>query len=399
VVEESDGPLDGVRVIDFSRWLAGPFATSILGDMGADVIKVERGSGDGTRNLDRLFAPGLASYFLGLNRSKRSVLIDYRTKAGHEVVLQLVKTADVLVENFRPGVMDSLGLDFETLRGLNSRLVYCSISSFGSTGPIRDKAGMDLIVQAMGGVMGLTGEPDGLPMRAGAPIADFVGAFNAVIGISLALLHRERTGEGQLVSHALIDGQIAMLANYIPGFFLTGKPDRPVGVGHPQLVPYQLFETSDGFLVIACLTEEFWQRLCVVLGMEGLRDDPRFITNADRVEHRDQLIPIIERAVTTRTSAELSAALDAADVPCAPVHTLADLASHPQVAENEMFVELEQKTVGSYRVVGVPIKLSASPGRIRLPAPELGEHTEEVLAEIGVDANRLEELRELGVVR
>jgi crotonobetainyl-CoA:carnitine CoA-transferase CaiB-like acyl-CoA transferase len=391
-------PLVDVRVVDLTRWLAGPFATSMLGDMGADVIKVEKpDKGDGTRTLDSVFVDGLSSYHLGLNRNKRSVAVDIARPEGREVVAELAKTADVLIENFRPGVMAELGLDYDDLRSVNPRLIYCAISSFGSTGPLRDKAGMDLILQAMGGVMGLTGEAGGPPYRVGVPIADYVGAYQAVTGIAMALLARQHTGAGQRVDVALLDGQLSLLANYIPGFLETGIPSGPVGHGHPQLVPYQLFPTSDGHLIIACLTERFWQGMCRSLELDALIEDPRFVTNEDRVRHRDALVPLIADATATYESQDLAAILDAADVPSAPVLSLAELLTHPQVLENEMLIELEQRRAGRYKVVGIPIKLRGTPGAIRIAAVELGEHTREILGELRFDESHVRTLFEAGV--
>jgi formyl-CoA transferase/CoA:oxalate CoA-transferase len=391
-------PLDGIKVLDFTRWLAGPFATSTLGDMGADVIKVERGTGDNTRDVDELYAPHMSSYFLGLNRSKRSILVDYRTPAGRDLMLRMAESVDVVVENFRPGVMEHFGLDYEAMRERNERLVYCSISSFGADGPLRGKAGMDLVVQAMGGVMGLTGEPDGVPMRSGAPIADFVGAFHTVYAVSLGLLARERTGQGQRVDVPLINGQFTMLANYLAGFMKTGEPSKAVGVIHPQLAPYQLFETADRYLVIACLTEEFWRGLCRALNLEYLIDDPRFAQVSNRVEHRDDLIPMIEEITKQRTSQDLSALLDEFDVPNAPVNGLADVVDLPQINHNDMVIELDQRSVGTYRAVGVPVRFSETPGYAHRPAPELGEHTDEVLEEFGIDVAEVEWLRTEGAL-
>jgi crotonobetainyl-CoA:carnitine CoA-transferase CaiB-like acyl-CoA transferase len=369
-----------------------------MGDMGADVIKIERpGVGDPTRLVDRVFTPGMSSYFVGVNRSKRSVAINLRKAAGRDLAATLARSADVIVENFRPGVMHKLGLDYEDLKADNPRLVYCSISSFGQSGPLRAKAGMDLVVQAMGGVMGLTGEPERTPVRVGSPIADYVGAFQAVIGTLLALLARHASGRGQRVDVALLDGQVALLANYLPGFIVTGKPDRPVGVAHPQIVPYQLFKASDGELVIACLTDAFWRGLCRQLKLDGLIGDPRFRTNVDRVQHREDLLAILEPVVATWRVDELSRALDEADVPSAPVHSLADVVGHAQVRHNEMVVSLEQRTIGTYQAAGVMVKLAETPGSITRAAPELGEHTTEVLLEAGITPSMIAELSTQGV--
>jgi len=355
--------------------------------MGADVIKIERpGRLDGTRKTDRLFAPGMSSYFLGLNRSKRAIVIDYGIPEGRDVIYEMVKQSDVVIENFRPGAMAAWGLDYETLFALNPALIYCDVTAFGKSGPLSKKPGMDLIVQAMGGLMGLTGEPNGRPLRVGSPIGDFVGAYQASLGILLALFERTKSAKGQQVSVSLLDGQVSLLANYIPGFFETGKPSGPVGVSHPQIVPYQLFECADGYLVVACLTEIFWESLCEILNRSDLLSDPRFTLNADRVENRAVLVPILETIFKEYRVVALASLLENADVPCAPVHSLADLTTHAQVAHNEMLPELTQKNTGPYRVVGIPIKLSRTPGAIRRSAPEVGEHTDEVLLELGISA-------------
>lgn len=391
--------LSGITILDFTRWLAGPYATTILGDMGANVIKVEKpGEGDGTRNVDDVFVDGLSSYHLGLNRSKRSIAIDVADPDAREIVMQMVAKVDVLIENFRPDVMPRLGLAYETLRPINPRLVYVSISSFGPSGTLRAKAGMDLIIQAMGGVMGLTGEPGGLPYRVGAPIADFVGAYQAVVGVTTALLARTQTGEGQKVDIGLLDGQISLLANYVPGFFVTGIPSGPVGVGHPQLAPYQLFETADGHLIIACLTEEFWRRMCHALQLDDLIDDPRFRRNADRVHNRKELIPLIQKVVSKYTSSTLAELLDQADVPSGPVNSLAELFENPQVIENEMILDLHHPRAGHYKAVGMPVKLRGTPARVQRAAAELGEHTREVLREFGIENSMVDRLITKGVL-
>ncbi len=393
-------PLDGIRVVDFTQWLAGPFASSILGDMGADVVKVERpDGGDGTRNIDRHYAPGLASYFLGINRSKRSIAVDLHNPEGQAAVRRLCQSADVVIENFRGGVMARLGLDYERLAGENPRLVYCSISSFGPEGPLSEKAGMDIIVQAQGGIMGLTGEPGRAPVKVGSPIGDYAGAFLAVQGVLLALLARERFGFGQKVDISLLDGQVAMLANFIPGFMKAGEPREPQGSGHPQLVPYQAFAASDTYLIVACLTEGFWQGLCRAIERPDLPEDPRFRTNADRVQHRQTLVPIIAEILRGRTADEWIARLEAEDVPCCKVNRLADVVSDAQVRRNRMLVELESPQAGRYTTVGVPIGLAKTPGRISRPAPALGEHTDEVLGEVGFTPAEVARLRAAGAIR
>jgi crotonobetainyl-CoA:carnitine CoA-transferase CaiB-like acyl-CoA transferase len=272
-----EGPLAGVVVVDLTQWFAGPLATSWLGDMGADVIKIERPpGGDPTRQVDSVLESGLSSYFAGLNRSKRSIVLDLATEDGAAAARRLIDRADVLVENFRPGVTDRLGLGYETVSQDNPRLVYCSISSFGDEGPMTRRPGMDIIVQAMGGVMGLTGPHGGPPFRVGAPVADYVGSLQTMSAVTLALHERFRTGRGQHVKVSLLDGQMAMLSNYIAGFYVTGQPDGPVGNYHPQLVPYQPYDTADGSVIVACLTEEFWRRMCGALGLPHLLENPQY---------------------------------------------------------------------------------------------------------------------------
>jgi crotonobetainyl-CoA:carnitine CoA-transferase CaiB-like acyl-CoA transferase len=382
-----EGPLKGTVVVDLTQWFAGPLATSWLGDMGADVIKIERpGGGDPTRRVDSVLKSGLSSYFAGLNRNKRSVALDLSSDAGAAAVRRIIERADVLVENFRPGVMNRLGLGYPEVSQDNPRLVYCSVSSFGDEGPLAGRPGMDIIVQAMGGVMGLTGPRGGPPFRVGAPVADYVGSLQAMSAITLALHERTRSGRGQQVKVSLLDGQMAMLSNYMAGFFVTGQPDGPVGNYHPQLVPYQPYDTADGSVIVACLTEEFWRRMCAALNLPHLLEDPRYATNADRVAHRQELNAELEPVIAQMTSDELVTRLEAADVPCGPILSMADLVSHPQVAASETIIELDHPEAGRYHAVAAPFRLTGSPARPHVPAPGLGAHTAEVLREFGCSA-------------
>lgn len=394
-------PLEGITVLDFTRFLAGPFATSLLGDLGARVIKIERrGTGDDMRWTDRVYGEqtDTGSYFMGINRSKRSVTLDVTRPEGREVALRLAARSDVVIHNFRPGIVERLGIDYASVCAVRPDVVYVSISSFGESGPLADKPGMDIVVQAMGGVMGLTGDPASGPIRVGVPIADFTGAFLSLSAVLLGLLVRQRTGSGQKIEVPLLNGQVALLANYLSGFFVTGEPAAPVGAGHPQIVPYQTFKTRDNDLVVACLTERFWQRFCDVLGMPELKDDPRFRRNPDRVQHRDVLVPLIQARLLERSGRAWAEALQAADVPCAPVYTLADITSEPQVYHNEMIVELEHPQAGAVKVVGLPIRLHRTPGCVRRPAPALGEATEEILAEVGYSAAEIAALRARSII-
>ena len=392
-------PLAGIRVLDFTHIAAGPLATSMLGDMGAMVIKVEApGRGDPTRQYDEVFPDADGSYFLGINRSKRSVTIDLKTKDGLEIVRKLAMQSDVVVENYRPGALRKLGLDYPGMARLNKNIIYCSIAAFGTTGPYAARPGMDILVQGMGGLMGLTGEPGQSPVKVGAPIADFIGSYLALYGITLALLAREKQGFGQLVEISLLDGQIASLANYITGFHASGQPDGPSGGQHPQIVPYQVFGASDGYLIVACLTEGFWSNLCPAIGRPDLVDDPRFATNKVRTRNRDVLIPILAAIFEKRTRAEWMELLAAADVPCGPVNALSDTFSDPQVRHNEMVQEVMHPKAGRIKVPGVAVKLSRTPGRISAPPPMLGEHTEEVLADLGYSPGAIAGLRASGAI-
>lgn len=392
-------PLAGIKVLDFTHIAAGPLATSMLGDMGATVIKVESpGRGDPTRQYDEVFPGADGSYFLGINRSKRSVTIDLKTKEGLEIVRKLAMQSDIVVENYRPGVLRKLGLDYPGMTRLNKNIIYCSIAAFGTTGPYVARPGMDILVQGMGGMMGLTGERGRSPVKIGAPIADFIGSYLALYGITLALLAREKQGFGQLVEISLLDGQIASLANYITGFHATGKPDGPSGGQHPQIVPYQVFGASDGYLIVACLTEGFWANLCPAIGRPELADDPRFATNKVRTRNRGVLIPILAAIFEKKTRAEWTELLTAADVPCGPVNALADAFSDPQVMHNEMVLEVAHPKAGRIKVPGVAVKLSRTPGRISAPPPMLGEHTQEVLADLGYSPEAIAGLRATGVI-
>ncbi|MDB5861383.1 MAG: CoA:oxalate CoA-transferase [Ramlibacter sp.] len=391
--------LDGITILDLTHIGAGPLATSMLGDMGAEVIKVEpRGTGDPTRGYDEVFPGADSSYFLGINRSKKSVALDLKSEAGMQVIHRLLDRCDVVIENYRPGALRRLGLDYDTVQRRKPTIVYCSISAFGPDGPYVDRPGMDIIVQGLGGIMGITGEAGRPPVKVGPPIADFMGSYLAAYGISLALLARERHGIGQLVTISLLDGQIAALANYITGFHVTGKPDVPQGGGHPQIVPYQVFAARDGYLIVACLTEGFWRNMCRVLKQEQLLTDPRFETNKVRTANRGELIPMLSEIFETKTRAEWVEILSAADVPCGPVNKLGDTFSDPQVQHNRMVEKLQHPKAGTISVPGVVVKMSATPGRISAPPPMLGEHTEAVLAGLGYSATEIAAMRGAHVI-
>lgn len=391
-------PLAGVRIVDLSQIAAGPYATSLLGDFGADVVKVEPPSGDPLRQVDDAFGPGESAYSFSVNRSKRSLRLDLKTPGGLEVLDRLLATADVFVVSMRPAAARRLLLDHESLKDRYPKLVHCSITGWGEHGPLADRPGMDLLAQARGGVMGTTGEPGRTPVKVAPAIADFTASFLACNGILLALRARDRDGAGQSVSINLLDGQVALFANLSVAYHRTGVPFQPQGGAQSNIVPYQVFETADGWVVVACLIQKFWVTLCQVLERRDLLGDERFATNADRVRNRDLLVPELNEIFRARQTAQWLALLEAGDVPCSPVNRLADVFSDPQVEHNDMTLVLEHPRHGKVVTVNNPIHLGRTPARPWGYPPAAGEHTDEVLAEAGYDPAAVEELRARGVV-
>lgn len=392
-------PLEGVRVLDLTRVLAGPFCTMLFSDLGAEVIKVERPVfGDDSRAFTP-FVGGESAYFMSINRGKKSVTVNLKHPKGKELVLRLAKLCDVLVENFRPGVMEELGLGYSVLREVNPRLIYASISGFGQTGPYREKPAYDLIIQGISGMMSITGPDPDHPTKVGSSIADiFAGVFGA-IGILAALRAREVTGRGQWVDVAMLDSMLAVLENALARYFATGVPPRPMGNRHPSIAPFSSVRASDGYVNVACGNDELWRRFCKALEMEYLLEDPRFATNSERVEHMEEL----ERAIEERTSSmrveEIIAKLEALEVPCGPINDVSQVVEDAQVLAREMIVEVLHPKAGKVKVPGVPIKLSDTPGEVRAPAPLLGEHTEEVLSSLlGLSREEISALREEGAI-
>ena len=409
------GALDGVRVLDLSRVLAGPWCTQTLADLGAEVIKVERPpaagqpGGDDTRGWGPPFLKDRegrdtadAAYFLGTNRNKRSVTIDIAQPEGQALVLQMAARCDVMIENFKVGDMARYGLDAAAVRRHNPRLVYCSITGFGQTGPYRDRAGYDYAVQGMGGLMSITGErderPGGGPQKVGVAVADLFTGMYATVAILAALRHRDATGEGQVIDMALLDTQVAMLANLGANYLVTHQAPQRAGNAHQNIVPYQVFEVADGHLILAVGNDGQFARFCAVAGCPALPLDPRFATNANRVRHRETLVPLLADRLRLRSRADWLAALEAATVPCGPINDLADVFADPQVRARGMTVSLPHPHNDALELVASPMKLSATPVQLRCPPPLLGQHTDEVLAEMGVDAARRLQLRQLGVI-
>ncbi|WP_159701724.1 CaiB/BaiF CoA-transferase family protein [Arthrobacter sp. 18067] len=391
-----DLPLAGVRIVDLSQIAAGPFATSLLGDFGADVIKVEPPDGDPLRQVDEAFGPGESAYSFAVNRSKRSIRLDLKTADGKAVLLRLLKTADVLVTSMRPAAVRRLGLDHASLADSFPGLVVCSITGWGGDGPLADRPGMDILAQARGGTMGTTGEPGRSPVKVAPAVADFVGSFLACNAILLGLRVRDRDGVGQEVSVNLLDGQVALLSNLSVAYHRTGTPFAPQGGATSNIVPYQVFETGDGWIVVACLTEKFWEALCRALERPDLFDDPRYRTNAQRVAHREELIFDLSATFRAQATGHWQALLDAEDVPCSPVNRLHEVFTDPQVVHNQMSLVLSHPRHGDIVTVNNPIRMHDTPARPWGYPPGAGEHTDAVLGELGYTPDEIGRLRDGG---
>ena len=404
-------PLAGVRVLDLSRVLAGPWCSQTLADLGAEVIKVERpGSGDDTRGWGPPYlkdGAGLdtteAAYYLATNRNKRAITLDIARPEGQALVRRLAADSTVFVENFKVGDMARYGLDAPSLLALNPRLVYCSITGFGQNGPYRERAGYDYAIQAMGGLMSVTGERDGRPgggpQKVGVAVADLFTGMYATVAILAALRHAEATGQGQAIDMALLDTQVAMLANLGANYLATGSSPQRAGNAHQNVVPYQVFEAADGHFILAVGNDRQFAKFCAVAGQPELARDPRFRTNADRVRHREALIPLLLPIVAARTQADWLAALEAVQVPCGPINNLAEVFDDPQVRARDMTASLPHPLNPSgVRLVASPMKFSATPVQYRRPPPLLGQHTDEVLAELGLTAAEVATLRAQRVI-
>ena len=399
VGEPRAGALAGLTVLDLSRVLSGPFATMTLADLGADVVKIEQpGTGDDTRQWGPPFQGDEAAYFLSVNRNKRSLAVDLKSADGLALVRDLARRADVVVENFRPGTAARLGLGYDGLAAENPGLVYASISGYGQTGPDSHRAGYDAIAQARSGIMSVTGEADGPPVRVGVSSADLVAGMWAVIGILAALRERDRSGQGQWVDISLLDGSVSWLTYVASGYFATGTRPPRYGSAHPTIAPYQGFATKDGDLMLAVGNDAIWRRFASVAGRADLLEDPRFTTNPLRVEHRDELLPLVADAMAARTSVEWVEVLDAAGVPVGPIQTVDEVVTDPQVLARGMIGEVKHPTAGTVRTIGCPVRLTATPPQVRTAPPLLGQHTDDVLAELGVDQERLAALRASGAV-
>ncbi len=395
-----DLPLSGIRVLDLSRILAGPYCTMILGDLGAEVIKVERpDTGDDTRTWGPPFSGGESAYYLCCNRNKKSITVDLTNPRGVELIREFAKVSDVLVENFTPGLMARFGLDYETLREINPRLIYCSITAYGQDGPYRIRPGYDMVLSAVGGLMWITGERGRDPVKVGVAITDVVTGVYASGSITASLLWRERSGRGQYIDASLLDAQVSSLANIASSYLVAGKEAQRWGTAHESIVPYQVFATKDRSIAIAVANQKLWVSFCKLIGKEEWIDDPRFQSNPKRVENREILLPLVAEVMAEKTCDEWMDLFVEAAIPCGPVNNMQSLFSDPQVLHRGMVAEVPHPTIGTLRLAGIPIKFSETPETIRLAPPLLGEHTDEVLADVlGYGAAQIAELREQGAI-
>ncbi len=393
------GPLDGVSVVDFSQILAGPFCTMLLADMGADVIKVERpNGGDDTRRFGPPFINGEGAAFLTLNRNKRSIVLDMKNDQGVEIAKKLAADADVLVQNFRPGVLERLGLGYEAVKAINAAMVYCTISGFGVTGPYKAKGGFDLVAQGMSGLMSITGFPGSPPAKIGVPITDLNTGLYSAYAILSAYIHMLKTGKGQHIDVSLMESGIAYTLYESATYFATGEVSGPLGSAHRMIAPYQAYATSDGYVNIGAANQANWERTCKAVGREELLEDERFTANADRMINIKDLTAIMEQTFATKTTAEWVETLEEAGVPCGPIYDIKQVYDDPQVKAREMIVEVDHPVAGRVKNIGVPVKLSETPGSVRVAAPTLGQHTDEILREIGCSADEISDMHESGAV-
>lgn len=393
--------LEGIRILDLTQMLAGPYGSLILADLGAEVIKIEPPEGDKKRTLGGEAKVGHEDVgFYALNRNKRGMVLDLKVPEAREVFYDLARVADVVMDNFRPGVMDRLGIGYAALSRLDSRIITCSVSGYGATGPMRDYPSYDLVVQALAGPMSMTGEPGRPPVRMGLPVADLAGGIFAAHGIMAALLARERTGRGQRVDIGLLDGLVSMLVYFTSRYFAEGRSEEPVGSGHPSLVPYQAFRARDRSFVVAVPTNRFWELLCRAIGLERLIDDPRFRTNDDRAAHRAELVPLLAETFAEKDAAHWVGLLRSEGIPTAPVNDLEGALHEPQVRARNMVIFQDHPTGARIAMSGNPIKLSDTPGETFTLAPLLGQHTEVILSEVlGYAPERIRALEAAGAIR
>ncbi len=404
------GALSHIRVLDLSRVLAGPWCAQNLADLGAQVIKVERpGAGDDTRHWGPPFANDPngqdtteSAYYISINRNKKSITLDISTPEGQAIVRDLIKTSDVVIENYKVGQLAKYGLDYQSLCAIKPNLIYCSITGFGQTGPYQHRPGYDFILQGMGGFMSITGEadhlPGGGPQKAGVAIVDLFTGMYASSAILAAVIHRDRTGEGQYIDMALLDTQVAMLANISSNYLCSGVSPHRWGNAHPNVVPYQTFQTSDSWIIVAVGNDSQFRNFVKVGNREALADDARFASNPARIEHRAALIPLLAKMVKEKTKAQWISLLEDAGVPCGPINNLQEVFENEQVIARGIEMRVPHPTAGTMKLVASPMRLSKTPVEVRMPPPLLGQHTDEVLQELGMSASQIRELHQKGIV-
>ena len=390
--------LDKIKVVDLTRTLAGPFCTMLMGDMGAEVVKIEEPTGGDETRKWTPFVNGESTQFLTFNRNKRSLAVNLKEPEGLKIVKDLASDADVMIESFRAGTLDRLGLGYEDIKKTNPGVVYCSISGYGRTGPMADMPGYDLLIQAYSGLMSLTGDPDGSPLRIGSSLVDLFTGMMAYGTILTALRQRDQTGKGQWVESALLDGQVAALSYHATGFMGTGVEPGRMGSGHPSLVPYQSFNSSNGQFIIGCANQGLWERMCTAIGQDGMLKDPRYTTNTDRVDHRAECVGELNAVFATDTTDHWVDLIVDAGVPCGPINTVAEVVSNPQVLARNMIAEVDHPKVPNLRFPNSPLKLTDSPATIRRVPPLLGQHNEEILGEAGYSPEKIADLKERGVI-
>lgn len=389
-----DGKLSGVRVLDVSRVFAGPYCTMMLGDMGAQVIKVEPPGGDETRTWPPFYPNGESGYYMSVNRNKKGMVINLKHASGRETLYDLARMSDIFIENFTPGVVKRLAIDYETLKDINPRLIYCSISGFGQTGPYRDKKAYDPVIQAIGGAMSITGVKNGEPVKIGIPVGDLGGSLMAVNAIVAALFYREKAGTGDYIDISMMDSQIAMLSVMAAEYFSEGKLPERWGLEHPWRVPSKTFKAKEGYITTSATSGKLYPILCRVLGLEELIDDPRFITNALRVQNRDILYPIIEKKMMTRTAKEWEAIFEQSGLPNGIMQDIDEVFNDAHVIEREMLARVKHPTIGDLKMIGIPWKYKNSGNNKMTPAPIMGEHTEEILGQVlGYSTEKIADLK------
>ena len=393
------GPLTGIKVLDLSRTLAGPYCSMILADLGAEIIKVEQpGTGDETRGFAPPYWGGESCYYLSLNRNKRGMTLNLKTKEGQDIVRKLVKDSDVLIENFRTGTMEKFGLGYESLIEINPQLVYSAVSGFGRTGPMKNDPAYDLLMQGFAGLMSVTGEPGRPPVKVGYSIADLATGLFAAVGVISALYERKITGRGQMVESSLLETLVSLQAYLAVGYLATGKVPQRMGAAHPNCAPYQVFEAEDGYFIIAVPNDGLWLKMCDALGFAELKEDLKFATNADRVKNRNELEEIMLAYTRQHKAEEIMSKLNQVGVPGGPINSIDQILNHPQVLHREMVVPVEHPTAGTIKLLGIPLKFSESPGSIRMAPPLLGQHTNEIAAELGYSAEQVASFKEQGIM-